>query len=47
MSAEGGAQKVAEVLRTPRRDTAQEMAAAGYEIRRAAAELQRRYEEMV
>lgn len=47
MSAEGWGQKVAEALGTPRRDTAQEMAAAGYEIRRAATELQRRYEEMV
>lgn len=47
MGAEGWAQRVAQVLHTPRRDTAEEMAAAGYEIGRAAAELQRRYEEMV
>ena len=47
LSAEGWAQRIAEVLSTPRRDTEAEMTAAGYEVRQAAAALQRRYEEMV
>ena len=47
MSAEEWAQRVAEMLATLRRDTSSEMTAAGYEVGQAAADLQRRYEEMV
>lgn len=41
------ARAVQHALTTPRRDTAEEMVACGYDVRQAAKELQRRYEEMV
>ena len=41
------ARVVQRCLRTPRRDTSAEMADSGYDVREAAWEMQRRYEEMV
>lgn len=46
-SAEAWARQVGRAMVTPRRDTAREMAACGYNVVAAAREMQRRYEEMM